>query len=236
MSSVNKTENLNLCQFANTDVPGWVSDYSGDMLKIDTAFGGLTPIDTLSGIMSNVTNGKQAGAVGVKQGVQAMEDISADAWDNAVTYSAGEMCIHKNKIWKATVQTSSEPSGSSSDWTQTNLGDEVSSINMRLANSTGSVALTSNVPSGSNIFNQHIKQIGNIVIGSLSINTQGMSMSAFADVARVSGVSFPSATIPCSITALNTAARCNISADGTISVRALTPITDTYSIMFAYVV
>lgn len=107
---------------------------------------------------------------------------------------------------------------------------------MRLANSTGSVALTSNVPEGSNIFNQNIKQIGNIVIGSLSLNTQGMSMSAFADVARVSGVSMPSATMPCSITALDTTARCNIASDGTISVRALTPITDTYSIMFAYVV
>ena len=37
MSSTNKTTNYELSQFIGTDKPAWLSDYNGDMNKIDTA-------------------------------------------------------------------------------------------------------------------------------------------------------------------------------------------------------
>lgn len=41
MGSTNKTANLQLSQFVATDKPAWLSDYNGDMSKIDTAYGTL---------------------------------------------------------------------------------------------------------------------------------------------------------------------------------------------------
>lgn len=37
MASTNKTPNYDLSQFIGTDKPAWLTDYNGDMLKIDTA-------------------------------------------------------------------------------------------------------------------------------------------------------------------------------------------------------
>ena len=36
MTATNHTKNYNLSQFAGTDHPTWLSDYNGDMAKIDT--------------------------------------------------------------------------------------------------------------------------------------------------------------------------------------------------------
>lgn len=41
MPSTNKTTELQLSQFIGTDVPTWLGDYNGDMLKIDTAISQL---------------------------------------------------------------------------------------------------------------------------------------------------------------------------------------------------
>lgn len=35
MASTNKTGKLNLSQYIGTDVPTWLTDYNGDMAKID---------------------------------------------------------------------------------------------------------------------------------------------------------------------------------------------------------
>ena len=42
MASSTKTENYQLNQYSANDQPTWVGDYSGDMLKIDTALGNST--------------------------------------------------------------------------------------------------------------------------------------------------------------------------------------------------
>ena len=42
MASSTKTENYQLNQYGANDQPTWVGDYSGDMLKIDTALGNST--------------------------------------------------------------------------------------------------------------------------------------------------------------------------------------------------
>ena len=40
MSSTNKTPNLQLSQFSNSDTPKWLEDYNSDMQKIDMKLGG----------------------------------------------------------------------------------------------------------------------------------------------------------------------------------------------------
>lgn len=39
MSHTNETKNLKLSQFINNDQPSWITDYNGDMEKIDNAYG-----------------------------------------------------------------------------------------------------------------------------------------------------------------------------------------------------
>ena len=40
MSASGATTNYNLSQFISTDIPSWLGDYNGDMLKIDTGING----------------------------------------------------------------------------------------------------------------------------------------------------------------------------------------------------
>lgn len=52
MSSTRKTTNYDLSQFDANDVPGWLTDYNGDMSKIDTAI--KTVADAESGSASDI--------------------------------------------------------------------------------------------------------------------------------------------------------------------------------------
>lgn len=54
MASTNKTSGYSLSQFVGSDIPSWLGDYNGDMLKIDTA---LTSINaTATGAQSTATS------------------------------------------------------------------------------------------------------------------------------------------------------------------------------------
>lgn len=54
MASTNKTSGYSLSQFIGSDIPSWLGDYNGDMLKIDTA---LTSINaTATGAQSTATS------------------------------------------------------------------------------------------------------------------------------------------------------------------------------------
>ena len=44
MAHSNKTKNLQLSQFSETDKPSWLSDYNSDMSKIDDAFTSVAPV------------------------------------------------------------------------------------------------------------------------------------------------------------------------------------------------
>jgi len=56
MASTNKTKNYSLSQFVSSDKPTWLSDYNGDMSKIDTALG---DIDTeMTTLKKSVSDGK----------------------------------------------------------------------------------------------------------------------------------------------------------------------------------
>lgn len=50
MSSTNKTTNYDLSQFIGTDKPKWLSDYNGDMSKIDAAINSLASYIDISNV------------------------------------------------------------------------------------------------------------------------------------------------------------------------------------------
>lgn len=60
MSSTNKTPNLELSQFVANDIPSWLGDYNGDMLKIDTAVQSATAkASAASGTATTASNQAQ---------------------------------------------------------------------------------------------------------------------------------------------------------------------------------
>ena len=55
MSHTNATNNYELSQFVGSDKPAWLVDYNGDMLKIDTAIGGVrSDLSTAQGDISDI--------------------------------------------------------------------------------------------------------------------------------------------------------------------------------------
>ena len=57
MSSTNKTTNYELSQFVETDKPAWLTDYNGDMRKLDTALKAVSDVaDGASGSISSLTD------------------------------------------------------------------------------------------------------------------------------------------------------------------------------------
>lgn len=96
MSSTNKTTNYELSQFIGTDKPAWLSDYNGDMGKIDAgihtaqntatgADGKATANATAIGTLANLTTDAKTNLVAAVNEV----DTHADAAANSAASAAG---------------------------------------------------------------------------------------------------------------------------------------------------
>lgn len=55
---------------------------------------------------------------------KANKSIVSDAWQSEKTYAVGTYCIHNDRLYKASMQTSAEP-GNGSDWAQCNVTNEL---------------------------------------------------------------------------------------------------------------
>ena len=67
--------------------------------------------------------------------VSAIENDMSDAWDSETTYSAGDIVIHNDQLWKASLaSTGEEPTDESSSWGSTTIKTELKSLNDALAN------------------------------------------------------------------------------------------------------
>ena len=110
MASTTKTTNLELSQFVGTDKPTWLTDYNGDMQKIDNGYKKLEDANTATQTDLNNTKQDLAGSKtdidDVKASVQALEaqDI---ALGNRLTVVEGnydtmhhEVVINKQSIEK----------------------------------------------------------------------------------------------------------------------------------------
>lgn len=108
MASTTKTENLKLSQFVGTDKPAWLTDYNGDMKKIDDGYKKLEDANTATQADLDITKqdlaGSQTDINDVKASVQALEaqDI---ALGNRLTVVEGnydtmhhEVAINKQSI------------------------------------------------------------------------------------------------------------------------------------------
>lgn len=108
MASTTKTVNLELSQFVGTDKPAWLTDYNGDMQKIDDGYKKLEDANTATQADLDATkqdlSGSQTDIDGVKANVQALEaqDI---ALSNRLTVVEGnydtmhhEVAINQQKI------------------------------------------------------------------------------------------------------------------------------------------
>lgn len=77
MSSTTKTANLELSQFVGTDKPAWLTDYNGDMQKIDDGYKKLEDANTATQADLDVTkqdlSGSKTDIDDVKAEVQALE-------------------------------------------------------------------------------------------------------------------------------------------------------------------
>lgn len=108
MASTTKTTNLELSQFVGTDKPAWLTDYNGDMQKIDNGYKKLEDANTATQADLDATkqnlDGSKSDINDVKANVQALEaqDI---ALGNRLTVVEGnydtmhhEIAINTQKI------------------------------------------------------------------------------------------------------------------------------------------
>ena len=108
MASTTKTTNLELSQFVGTDKPAWLTDYNGDMQKIDDGYKKLEAANTATQADLDATkqdlSGSQTDIADVKADIQALEaqDI---AIGNRLTVVEGnydtmhhEVAINQQKI------------------------------------------------------------------------------------------------------------------------------------------
>ena len=108
MASTTKTTNLELSQFVGTDKPAWLTDYNGDMQKIDDGYKKLEDANTATQADLDATkqdlSGSQTDIADVKAEIQALEaqDITIG---NRLTVVEGnydtmhhEVAINQQKI------------------------------------------------------------------------------------------------------------------------------------------
>ena len=96
MSSTNQTTHYELSQFVGTDKPAWLSDYNGDMSKIDTAIytasstatgadGKADANATNIGNLASLTTTDKTSAVGAINEVDSHADTAQETANTANT-------------------------------------------------------------------------------------------------------------------------------------------------------
>lgn len=100
MGSTNKTDNLELSQFIDTDKPTWRGDYNGDMLKID----GM--VNTVNSQITNVSAVANA-ALGVANNAQSTADDAVADVAAATTAAANANAAAANAQTTADTATTS---------------------------------------------------------------------------------------------------------------------------------
>lgn len=100
MSSTNKTTNYELSQFIGSDKPAWLSDYNGDMGKIDAqmklnadaaaaAQSDATAAGTGIGTLANLTTDAKTNLVAAVNEVDAHADAAQETASSALTTASG---------------------------------------------------------------------------------------------------------------------------------------------------
>lgn len=102
MSSTNKTTNLQLSQFVGTDKPTWLTDYNGDMQKIDSGFqeikeANATTQEELEGIKESM--GLSGDEVqGIKEEIQQLKDNDNSTNEKLITLGQNYETMHHELV------------------------------------------------------------------------------------------------------------------------------------------
>lgn len=105
MSSTNKTANFNLTQFLGSDVPSWLTDYNGDMAKIDA---GMTANQTAAATAQATAAGadtKADTAIANAAAVQALIDTPNTGLADRVSDVEGDINTIQSLIGNGTPTT-----------------------------------------------------------------------------------------------------------------------------------
>lgn len=93
MASTNKTSNLELSQFVGSDKPDWLTDYNGDMLKIDNNYGIVAANAEIA-----ADNAQQAASNAAKAITRADEAVSNINELVETVNSAEETALHADEV------------------------------------------------------------------------------------------------------------------------------------------
>ena len=88
MASTNSTANLDLSQFVGTDKPDWLTDYNGDMEKIDAAYGAVNA--TAEEAAANAESAAASASQAATDAAEALAGISGAIEAAAAAQTAAE--------------------------------------------------------------------------------------------------------------------------------------------------
>ena len=131
MSSTNKTTHYELSQYVSSDKPTYLSDYNGDMLKIDT---GINAAKTTADSASTAAGAAQTAAenADTKAGTAITNASTAQTTANTAISNIGTLANLDTTVKTSTVAAINEVVGNvgnKSSLTTTNKTDLVSAIN-----------------------------------------------------------------------------------------------------------
>lgn len=109
----------------NLTICGKAPDAEGKVMLTAADVGALSGTDATLTEVGKAADAKATGdALGQLESEKANKSIVSDAWQSGKTYAVGAYCIHNDRLYKASVQTSAEP-GNGSDWAQCNVTNEL---------------------------------------------------------------------------------------------------------------
>lgn len=127
MASTNKTTNYELSQFISTDKPTFLSDYNGDMLKIDTAVKG---VDTKAESAKSTAESASASATSAVSAASAAQSDATTAITtaNSASTTATNAATTANNA-QTTATAADTKVGNLANLTTTDKTDIVSAVN-----------------------------------------------------------------------------------------------------------
>lgn len=123
------------------------------------------------------------------------ESSLGDAYDPTASYSIDDLCIHDNVLYKCTTAISGGEAWNSAHWTETNIGDEISAVNSKIAGVWN--PLTTPASADVTLYNDSTATSGFIVRGGLCFAHISMQLSSA--VGDVSKPIIPAGVLPTSL-------------------------------------
>lgn len=134
MSSTNKTSNYELSQFVGTDIPSILTDYNGDMRKIDTA---ISEISESAGSSASAVSAMNTRLTSAEQDIDTLEGNVNTLTENVTANTASIATNTANIASNASAITTAEQD---IDALETTVGDANSGLVKAVADNASNIA------------------------------------------------------------------------------------------------